>query len=59
MFCQACEGDEDISSGHGVEEYRGGGVQRSLSSDISQQIGRTQIIPEILCKPKQYIATTL
>ena len=33
MFCQACEGDEDISSGHGVEEYRGGGVQRSLSSN--------------------------
>ena len=40
MFCQACEGDEDISSGHGVEEYRGGGVQRSLPSDISQKIGQ-------------------
>ena len=29
---QARKGDEDFSSGHGVEEYRGGGVQRSLSS---------------------------
>ena len=30
---QACKGDEDFSSGHSVEEYRGGGVQRSLSSN--------------------------
>ena len=59
MFCQACEGNEDISSGHGVEEYRGGGVQRSLSSNKSQQIGRTQIIPEILCNTKPYISPIL
>ena len=30
---QACKGDEDFSSGYSVEEYRGGGVQRSLSSN--------------------------
>ena len=34
-FCswQARQGDEDFSSGYSVEEYRGGGVQRSLSSN--------------------------
>ena len=30
---QARQGDEDFSSGYSVEEYRGGGVQRSLSSN--------------------------
>ena len=30
---QACKGDEDFSSGHSVEEYRGRGVQCSLSSN--------------------------